>query len=278
MLPHWSQKDILVNDKHLNYTHTGSGDEGKSSLVLLHGFSDNGLCWLPVARDLQEEWDVILPDARAHGFSERAKPGTRIDMPADVADLIQSLRLENPVIGGHSMGANTAAQVEARFPGLARALILEDPAWHDFTPAPVEGEQEKKTSHDLFVEWLVTLKGTPLDAVKAKGRADNPTWPEIEMDPWAESKLQFDPAILQTEGTWMDWQEVAKAIHCPALLITADPEKGAIITPENARLATRLSNCIKVVHITGAGHNIRRENYDAYMKAVKGFLRSISPG
>ncbi len=276
MLPLWTQNDISINGIHIHYYRTGSRAEGKPSMVLLHGFSDNGLCWLPVARDLQTEWDVILPDAHAHGLSERAKPGDKIDMVADTAGLIRTLGLKDPVVGGHSMGANMAAQVEARFPGLARALILEDPGWRDFTPPPTFQEKnEKESPHDKFVEWLLSLKGKTLEDVIAKGRADNPTWPEIEMRLWGESKLQFDPALFQTEGIWMDWQDVARAIRCPALLITADPAKGAIVTSETARLANRLSNCIQAVNIPGVGHNIRRENYEAFMQAVRAFLRAI---
>jgi pimeloyl-ACP methyl ester carboxylesterase len=47
----------------------------KRPLVLVHGFSDNALCWTPTARDLESEYDVIMPDMRAHGLSEQVKPG-----------------------------------------------------------------------------------------------------------------------------------------------------------------------------------------------------------
>ncbi len=158
MLPHWTQNDLSVNGAHFHYYRTGRGDEGKPTLVLAHGFSDNGLCWLRVARDLEGEWDVILPDARAHGLSQRVQPGEKIDMAADLVGLIQALDLHHPVIGGHSMGAGTAAQVEALVPGLPRALILEDPAWFPPEP-PLSGREEKEPRRNPFEEWLMGLKG-----------------------------------------------------------------------------------------------------------------------
>lgn len=276
MLPNWTHNDIEINGHAIHYYRTGLGQEGKPSLVLLHGFSDNGLCWLPVARDLQEEWDVILPDAHAHGLSARLQPGERLDMVADVVGLIQALELDRPVVGGHSMGANIAAQVEAHYPGLARALILEDPPWFEPQAAPSTGEQEpQKPPMNAFAEWLMGLAGKTVEEVMEKGRADNPTWPEIEMRPWAESKLQFDTGFFLARGDWPEWTDIARSIHCPALLITADPEKGAIVTPQTASQAAGLSRSIQVIQIPGAGHNIRRENYTTYMEAVKGFLRTL---
>ncbi len=66
--------------------------------------------------------------------------------------------------------------------------------------------------------------------------------------------------------------ETAAAITAPTLLITADTEKGSIVTQEIAKEATELNPKIEVVLIEGAGHNIRREAFEAYMDAVKAFL------
>src|SRR4051812_37942665 len=134
MLPHWTQNDLLINGVRLHYYRTGQAD--KRPLVLVHGFSDNGLCWTPTARDLESEYDVIMPDMRAHGLSERVQPGEKVDMAADLAGLIRTLQLRSPVICGHSMGAMIAYQLGVRFPELTRALVLEDPPW--WLPQPVQ--------------------------------------------------------------------------------------------------------------------------------------------
>ena len=64
---------------------------------------------------------------------------------------------------------------------------------------------------------------------------------------------------------------MARGICVPTLLITADPQKGALVTPAAAQAAQALNPLIQVAQIPGAGHNIRRENFKAYMEAVKGF-------
>ena len=59
---------MIANGIRLHYYRTGDGT--KPAVVLCHGFSDSGLCWTPVARQLEADYDVIMLDARGHGLSE----------------------------------------------------------------------------------------------------------------------------------------------------------------------------------------------------------------
>ena len=68
------------------------------------------------------------------------------------------------------------------------------------------------------------------------------------------------------------WREIIARIACPILLIIGDPQLGAIVTPEAAQEAAQLWQHGEVVHIAGAGHNIRRDRYDKMMAAVRAFL------
>ncbi len=271
MYPNWSKNDILVDGVKIHYTRTGDGS--KPPVVLAHGFSDSGMCWLPLARDLETDYDVFLPDARGHGLSARVHPGEAIDLAADTAGLIRELGLDRPVLGGHSMGASTSAEVEFRFSGLVRALVLEDPPW--FMPRPPEPEKEGQPRPNPM-EWILKIKDLSLDELVAQCHKDSPTWQEAELRPWAESKKQFDYNFLQRPGNrnpFEHWQEISRAIRCPTLLITADNSKGAIVNSEAAQLVANTNSNIQVVNISGAGHNIRRENYPAYLKAVRAFLK-----
>ena len=98
----WSSGDVIANGIRLHYYRTG-GD--KLPVVLAHGFSDNGLCWTPVARVLQADYDVIMIDARNHGKSEApSTPGGSRAQGDDLAGLIVALGLKGPMAMGHSMG------------------------------------------------------------------------------------------------------------------------------------------------------------------------------
>jgi len=268
MQPNWTQSYVTVAGDKFHYTRTGHGD--KPVVVLLHGFSDNGMCWMPVARDLEGKYDVIMPDARGHGLSVRVQPGVQTDGAADAAGLIEALALEKPIVGGHSMGGITATEFGARFPDLASGLVLEDPAWIDPTP------EDPPLRRNPIFEWLANHEGASAEEILAKGKAENPTWPEVEIPAWVESKIQLDKNIFGTVNVRKPWREFVKAFTCPALLLTAEVEKGAIVSPQVAQEATRLSPYLQVAAIPNAGHNIRRENYPAYMEALTAFLDQIS--
>ena len=267
MKPHWTESYVSVGSDKFHYTRTGHGD--KPVLVLLHGFSDNGLCWMPVARALEDKYDVIMPDARGHGLSARIKPGVQIDGAADAAKFIEVLDLKKPIVGGHSMGGITATELGARFPDLVSGLIFEDPAWIDPTPDDIP------LRRNPFFEWLTNLEGVTLEDIIAKGKADNPTWPEIEFPAWAESKIQLDKNIFGSVNVRKPWREFVAAFTVPALLITSDVEMNAIVTQEIAEEATTLSQYLQVALVPNAGHNIRRENYPAFMEALTNFLDQI---
>ena len=93
-MPQWFSGDAVANGIKIHYNRTG-GD--KPPVVLSHGFSDNGLCWTRIAQTLEKTYDVIIPDARGHGFSDAPKEGySAEDQAADLAGLIQALGLEKP--------------------------------------------------------------------------------------------------------------------------------------------------------------------------------------
>jgi pimeloyl-ACP methyl ester carboxylesterase len=264
--------DLVVNNMHLHYYRTGNSNA--SPLVLVHGFSDNGLCWPLLVRDLKAEYDVIMPDMRGHGLSARVQRGDKVDMTVDLAGMIRDLGLDHPIVAGHSMGAMVTAQLGACFPDLPHALILEDPAW--WLPKPSAARAREIGEGSPLEKWIKSLNDLSLEQVIDQERAEHPTWPEVVLHKWCEAKKQLDMNFLSVlEGDWMNWQEVVSLISCPTLLITADPEKGAIITPEVMHKVTEMNSNISVAHIAGTGHHIRFENYDAYVDAVRAFLKEI---
>lgn len=267
MHPTWTQSDLEINGASIHFYRTGDGS--KPPLLLAHGFSDNGLCWQPVTEELQGRYDVIMPEARGHGFSARIRPGERLDMPADLACLIGTLGLKDVIVGGHSMGASVAFQLAARFPRLVRALFLEDPPWGFRPPTPpAAGPLEHPLS-----EFARGLQTKTLEQLMDECRQEHPTWPEITVQRWCEGKKQLDPGFLSTLGSMSNgWQEQLKQIRCPALLITADPALGGIITPEIARLVVEANPSFQVANIPGVGHHVRFADHALYMKKVNEFL------
>ena len=73
-------------------------------------------------------------------------------------------------------------------------------------------------------------------------------------------------------GVPQDWRELLPRVKVPLLLITSDPERGGIVAPEAAQQAQQLLPGLQVVRLRGAGHNIRREQFDGFVACVRQFL------
>ncbi|MFO7696854.1 MAG: alpha/beta hydrolase [Anaerolineae bacterium] len=270
----WSSGDVVANGLRIHYYRSGGAGR---TIVLVHGITDSGECWPRVAAALAPEYDLITYDARGHGRSETPRePYMGTDQAADLAGLVAALELDKPVAIGHSMGANSVSLAAYLYPDLFAAVVLEDPPWRAVAPgAPVSGvsrySQRLIEYHLMGVEGLVEF-----------GRQYRVGWAEDELEPWARAKQMCRAEALEMMVPGGPaWQDVARGITCPVLLLTAEPEVqaaaglGAIVTSEIAAEAQALLQKGQVVHIDGAGHNIRRENFQGYIGAVSSFLRSF---
>ncbi len=248
----------------------------KPTLLLLHGLTDNGLCWTSVIEALGDDFDIVAPDARGHGLSDAPEHGyAAADHAADVAALIHALALSQPIVMGHSMGGMVATLVAAQHPDLVRAAIFEDPAWFDAMQQPSESRKQRAAEWrtDLLANHQLTQ-----DALIAKGRANNPAWSDTELRPWSVAKQQVHTQVLEyIEQEAPDWRTAVRALRMPTLLITGDVARGVIISPEQARQAQMLNAWLSVAHVPNAGHSIRRDNFAGYIAAVRSFLVALSP-
>ncbi|MBN1977834.1 MAG: alpha/beta hydrolase [Anaerolineae bacterium] len=264
----WFSGDVVVNGIKIHYHRTG-GD--KPPVVLAHGITDNGLCWMRLAQALEDAYDLIMFDARGHGFSDA--PGTGYapeDHMADIVGLVDALGLERPALIGHSMGAADVALAVATYPDLARCAALEDPPWRNAHDA-----EEHAAMIDAWRASIIERKSWTRERLIAEVRASNPTWADADLGPWADAHLQVDPAVFgwgDAPSRRVPWQDLARKFACPVLLITGDPDLGAIVSPEVAREAAGLNPRLRVAHIPGAGHSIRREQFEEYVKVVREFL------
>ena len=267
----WQSGSVEANGETIHYTRTG-GDG--PVVVLAHGVTDNGLCWSPLARALENDYDLIMVDARGHGESSAPAGSYGPDVQAeDLAGLITALGLEKPAVLGHSMGAGTALVLAGKHPDLVGSILLEDPpawwtAWYDSPEARdlVKGMEERAQSY----------KSMTRDEIVAAGAAGHDGWSDAELQPWADSKIAFSPNVLVVfepgNRANVDWPATLGQIASPVLLIMADADRGGIITPERAAALQAMVPQTEVAHIGGAGHNIRREQFAPYVEVVREFL------
>jgi N-formylmaleamate deformylase len=258
---------VLSDGVRIHYYRTG---EEKPPVVLLHGITDNGLCWNRTALMLEPDFDVVMVDARGHGLSDA--PDSDYDyyqQAADTAEVIEQLGLQQPVVMGHSMGAQTAAILAGKFPLLVKSLVLEDPPWEDNQQDP---DARQKWAAQVRANVMSFRERSEAELVEF-GKNIHPTWDAGDIQMWARAKKQVRPEIAHiADQPRPDWREFVGDIRCPLLLFTADQDKGGLVSPGAAAHVARLVRKCYVVHVPDAGHNIRRDQFDPFFDAVSTFL------
>lgn len=271
----WESSYAEVRGLRLHYTRTGGQ---LPPLVLAHGVGDDGLCWTTVAEALAPAFDVIMVDARGHGRSEAPLQGYGpAEQAADLGGVIEALGLHQPIVLGHSMGAMTTLVLAGRTPGLLRAILLEDPPPR-WSRAAMSAQIERSRRVAMRADMAELKRKTRAELMSGQ-RAAAPTWPEAEIERWADSKIRFSPNVLgvfsDAAETDADWPAVLGQITCPVLLITGDAQAGALLTDEHVAALRELVPQTQVAHIAGAGHSIRHDQFASYMNTVRGFLNAI---
>ncbi len=276
----WLDGYVEANGIKLHYYRTG-GD--KPQVVLNHGIADDGLCWTHLVRELESDFDVIMLDARGHGLSESGRGDYLPESRAtDVAEAVEKLGLEKPVIGGHSMGADTSIYLAGMYPDLPRAIFMEDPP----VPMPGQpmfgGEMGKMNENGLkmMMRAMKLIKTMPRFIGKIVAKKLMPGYPDDEIDPWLDSKKRFSNDLIDTmrdaDSNMIQPQfSVLKKITVPALLIMGDRDAGAIVSKAAAEKMHKSLPDLRVVHLTGASHDIRRTRFEGYVEALKNFLGEV---
>jgi N-formylmaleamate deformylase len=260
---------VVLDGVKLAWTRTGRPSRDAPSLLLAHGLTDSAECWGRVAAALALSYDVVCYDARGHGASTRASDYSVKRNTADLVGLARALRLDRPVLIGHSMGsvhsALAAAQLEVR------ALILEDPHWPEVAE---DGTKDIAASRRSVAE----VAALPEAERWAHGRALHPTWADGDLEAWAQAQSQVDPDVVSWFNSWPTtnrWRDHVAALHCPGLLVTGG--QSPTVTPNAAAQARELWPQLQTMQIEGAGHNVRRDRFTPYGEAVETFLgRTLS--
>jgi pimeloyl-ACP methyl ester carboxylesterase len=234
-------------------------------------------------------------DTRGHGLSD---PFTSTDngetLIKDVVDFVHVLKLEKPILIGHSMGAATVMRVGAEYPDLAKAIIMLDPGLGNFSrPAggrdsvrnrpPATTQVSQTTAPDRLTinmfgnpETLVAQNNYKLDDLFATGRRQFPKWDSLDVYYWAVSKKQYHGAY--SADTWqamrgtMSTENALAKIQVPALILKADatPE----VRKQNEEAAKVMKNG-KLVHIDGAAHNLHHDQLAKTVEVLNEFLKTL---
>jgi pimeloyl-ACP methyl ester carboxylesterase len=264
----WTDAYVMANGIRLHYWRTGGA--GKPVLILAHGSSDDGLCWTNLAKAFTDRYDIVMFDARGHGLSDPPTANDPADVQVeDLAGLIRALKIDKPILMGHSMGSASVAHFAAKYPDVPRAVILEDPALVR-PAAPPAGPGGTTASVDERRATLLGRNNLPEAELVAGCMKNSPKWGQSECEYWAPSKRRHHPfTIRETPAARPPMRELFAKITAPTLILKADAQGD--LRAQNEEVARILPKG-KIVHIAGAGHNVRREGREETISVLRAFL------
>lgn len=262
----WTIGTCEADGVNTHYLRTG-GD--KPPLVLLHGLMTSGACWSPLASKLEKDYDVIMPDARGHGNSSSPDHGYCYStLATDVINLIDSLKLNSPVLLGHSMGGMTAAVVASRESKRLQGVILADPTF--LTPE----RQREVYESDVIPQHYQTLCRSQEDFLAEMRVRQSHRLPEL-IELMAQARFQTSVhafEILKPPNP--DYIPLVHSLNIPSLLIIGDSK--TVVSPKMAEELARLNQNLEVVQIQEAGHGIPYDQPEQFSLVVRSFLLEVT--
>ena len=240
----------------------------RRDLVIVGGITSTAIALDFVAHELSERFNVVVPDLRGRGHSDRSGPGryTLNDYAADLDAVIDAFDLRNPVLLGHSLGARIVARWAADRVEHG-ALLLVDP--------PMSNKQRAyPTSWETFSAQLEQGRtGTDVAAV----RAWFPDWPERELVIRAQELPSCDEtAVREThEGFESDeFEDDWVRLTPPVTLLYG--ARSRMVTGADARRLAELAPKAGIIAVPDAGHMVPWDNLPAFLAAVDAALMTTS--
>lgn len=264
------------------------------TVLLLHGKNFNGAYWEHTARELSAQgYRVIIPDQIGFGkssFPEHLQYSFQL-LARHTKDLLDSLRVNEIHLFGHSMGGMLATRFALMYPGMVKKLVLVDPiGLEDWKAKGVPDQsvdewytqellqtREKLKQYQLksyyHYEWKPAYdRWLDFSAAQLK----RPDYPIIAWN----SALIYD--MIYTQPVCYEFGN----IDCPTLLIIGSEDRTALNKDKAPKdIQAKLGNYpklgketakkiphAKLVEIPGVGHLPHIENFEAFISPVKMFL------
>jgi pimeloyl-ACP methyl ester carboxylesterase len=256
-----------------HYLSWGSERTELPSMVLLHGITSSALSWVRVGPALANRYRVYALDMRGHGDSIKPAAGAYSlrHTADDAAAFIDALKLEKPVVVGHSWGGATAIVLASGIgsdrpaPPLAQ-VILED-------PAHAIGRRDPSQRLAFYLRDI----GRPAEELRPEITADNPGWTsediEGKIDALQKVTREAVTGVFTEAGQTGELLPQLARIAAPTLLLRADPSLQTTLNDADwAQARHYLPAGSRAIQMDGATHNIHRSKFDEFMQVLNEFL------
>jgi 3-oxoadipate enol-lactonase len=242
---------IEANGASLRYELSGSG---KETLVLVHEAGGCLESYEDTLRGLEKEFRVLRYDQRGFGFSEKVRELPFETVVADLAGLLDVLKISAPVhVAGCAMGADFSVGFAARHPKRLAKLVLA---------SPNIGHNAARSGPSLERAALVEREGIRAAMQASHERSYPENLRELDRERFKRYQLRWacnTPASVSAAARMMSTvdltPEYAK-IQAPTLVIGAKHD--GLRPPETAqRVAEAIANAKYMLADTGHFMNLQ---------------------
>ena len=235
-------KKIIFNGIELAYERRGKG----TPLVLIHGYPLDHSIWAEVAKLLENDFDLILPDVRGFGESTTvAEPYTMTNLAEDMAALLDALGLKQAAFAGHSMGGYVALAFAKAFPSRINGLVLV--ASQAAADAPERKEGRYKTAAEVSQKGVQIVVDAMTDKLSSEPSIRDFIRPLI-----GKQSVAGVTGALKAMAEREDLSSFLAEFTHPLVLIHGTVDE--LIPPDRAREIKALVPSAHFVELTGAGH------------------------
>jgi len=262
--------DRFVSVNGLRFHVLDWGGEGRTPLLLLHGFTGHAHAWDTLAIALQPHFHVYAMDQRGHGDSDPATVYGPIAAFDDLGGVVDQLGLAPAVLVGLSMGGRNAIYFTAKRPDAVARLVILDIGPEISTRAaqapPGPPEPEFWDSIEQAAQHLLRGNAYPgihyyrwVAAASLRARPDGRLV-------WA-----WHPSVKTLRSTVeVDWWGLLRTIPVPTLVLRGE-ESPILDRDVGERMARELPHG-EFVEIPRAVHTLHEDNPDAVLAALRSFL------
>jgi pimeloyl-ACP methyl ester carboxylesterase len=226
--------------------------------------------WEPQLTLAEHGWRVLAPHYRGMGGGIQDPPAASIDDYAgDVIDLLDSLHVEDAVIGGLSLGGYVAFALFRHAPRYFRGIVLADTRSPADPPEAAEGRTRLLSAvwdqgpSAVADEMVPRLLGETT-------RAERPDIVERVRTLILSNPATAIAGAITAIMTRPDSTPLLSSIHCPTLILVGDQD--ALTPPVMSRDMQRGIAGSELVVVPKAGHLSSLEQPSAFNAALARFL------
>ena len=279
---------ITANGLDIHYLRAGHGQP----LVLLHGWPEFCRTWRKCIPELSAGFDVIAPDLRGFGDTEKPSPGPSDQanadiLAADLLGLIDGLGLKRIGIVSHDVGAYVAQSFARRHPERLVGLFFFDCPYPGIAKRWAAPDHLKEIWYQFFhqLPWAAELVGSSRAACRTyfahflRHWSADPHAFDEDLEAWVDNFMK--PGNLQGGFNWyisvnkarlaaMKGEVTASPIAVPTRVLWGEQDK-VLKVEWIDRLGEYFSD-LKVSTVPNAGHFVQYEQPELACREIRAFF------